>query len=356
MPKPVSARGQAHRRQLLPSTDAFFYPTTPLPQYIYPSGPATSAGYAPKARVQPKGPPAPVSTWAQVAKKAAKRVDVGAAKPVAPTPKPTPAGTAPNPQRYTLTTDEIAAFKHGNLPQRLLPGFISRAVGAYRHLSGMTRQGPLPRHVFVMIRNTARRNLFAMCGALINSAARHEATLKAQAASAAASRKNLPQVTKNPEAPKVKIETKVVEVNVTPKEVKEELASLRELVKALQATVEKLSKPAPLPVLHAVNYFKDLTYKLHTKAELAKAPDSFEQKRFESTNAICKVVYAKTYLDVVIESKGGAIPPVTLLRVGRKSLKVTASGAVPFVYSDLCNVASNYFLDVPAERKAIKLV
>jgi hypothetical protein len=295
-----------------------------------------------------------VSTWAQVAKKAAKRVDVGATS-VKPAPKPTLAGTAPNPQRYTLTIDEVAAFRRGDLPQRLLPGFISRAVGAYRHLSGMTRQGPLPRHVFVMIRNTARRNLYAMCGALINSAARHEATLKAQAASAAASRKNSPQVV-NPVAPKVKIETKVVEVNVTPQEVKEELASLRELVKSLQATVEKLSKPAPLPVLHAANYFKDMMYKLNTKAELAKAPDSFEQKKFESTNAICKVVFAKTYLDVVIESKGGAIPPVTLLRVGRKSLKVTASGAVPFVYSDLCNVATNYFIDVPNERKAIKLV
>lgn len=353
MPKPVSARGQAFRRQLNPSTDAWFYPTTPLPQFAYPSGPATSAGYAPRARVQPKGPLAPVSTWAQVAKKAAKRVDVGAASTK---PAPTPAGTAPNPQRYTLTTDEIAAFRRGDLPQRLLPGFISRAVGAYRHLSGMTRQGPLPRHVFVMIRNTARRNLFAMCGALINSASRHEATLKAQAASAAASRKNSPQVAKEPEAPKVKVETKVVEVQVTPKEVKEELASLRDLVKSLQATVEKLSKPAPLPVLHAANYFKDMIYKLNTKAELAKAPDVFEQKKFESTNAICKVVFAKTYLDVVIESKGGATPPVTLLRVGRKSLKVTASGAVPFVYSDLCNVASNYFLDVPNNRKAIKAV
>jgi hypothetical protein len=355
MPKPISARGQSFRRHLLPATDAWFYPNTPLPQFVYPTGPATSGGYAPKARVQPNSPPAPVSTWAQVAKKAAKRVDVGATS-VKPAPKPTPAGTAPNPQRYTLTVDEIAAFRRGVLPQRLLPGFISRAVGAYRHLSGMTRQGPLPRHVFVMIRNTARRNLFAMCGALINSASRHEATLKAQAASATASRKNSPQVTKNPEAPKVKIETKVVEVNVTPQEVKDELASLRELVKSLQATVEKLSKPAPLPVLHAANYFKDMTCKLYTKAELAKAPDVFQQKKFESTNAICKVVFAKTYLDVVIESKGGAIPPVTLLRVGRKSLKVTASGAVPFVYADLCNVASNYFLDVPDSRKAIKLV
>jgi len=277
---------------------------------------------------QPKQPPL---TWAQVAKKASK---AGVKAPTAPTPR----GTAPRPQRYVLTAEEQLLYKRGVLPERLLSGFISRAVGAYRHLSGMTRPGPLPKATFAMIKRTACRSLQAACNSYMLSETRRLATLKAQAASRACREKRDANREEPAEVPPkvvtvVREVEKVVKERYIPDDVTAELAKLRAEVDQLKKATKPVQALA-VPSFYKLNQFKGYVYGGHTVAELAKAPKDHVQRDVfpESSNYQLDVKYQPTFFDYAISCKDASSPAITFLRISRKTGKVAASAPVPAFY------------------------
>jgi len=278
--------------------------------------------------------PAP-RTWAQVAKAAPKKAGVAQT--------PTPPGTVPRPPRYRLTVEEEVAFRAGILPIRLLGGFISRAVGSYRHLAGLTRPGPLPGQTFAMLKRTAARNLHAVCTRLINNKTKHETLLAAQAAFKART-KPTASVAPPVGGEVIKVVEKVVEVEKvvteykTSPEVLAQLTALTEQVTELTKALEVLrARPAPVvPTLYELNHFKGVEYCGHTAASVNKWPkETLVKNAFSGIpeDSQIDVMVHPTYFDLALRRVDGSVPAVTLLRVSRKTHLVVSSAPLPAVYA-----------------------
>lgn len=132
-----------------------------------------------------------------------------------------------------------------------------------------------------------------------------------------------------------KVVERVVVEHQVPEALSAELASLRMEVAQLTTSLEVV-KAVPVPTLYKVNHFKGLKYVGHSASAIAGFPkETFLTDAYGGLPADSKIdlTVKPSYFDLTLRKVDGSVPPITILRVSRKTSLVGSSAPLPAVYA-----------------------